>query len=155
MLAWPNLPRTSSKSTMATTPEARFSARVRDGLKAVGCDIERIENRVNLGVSDMLIGVGDCFVTVELKVISRGLKVTLRPHQIAFLTRHALMGRPCFVLVLRAGGEVLKPERVLLYHGRDAVALAADGLRLPPLAEWPSRGMDWQTLRDYLSGRLS
>ena len=133
---------------MATTPEARFSARVRDGLKSVGCDIERIENRVNLGVSDMLVGVLDCFVTVELKVVSRGLKVTLRPHQIAFLTRHALMGRPCFVLVLNV-------DRILLYHGRDAVALAADGLRLPPMAEWKSRGMDWLTLRDYLSGRLS
>jgi len=129
---------------VATTPEARFSARVRDGLKGVGCDIERIENRVNLGVSDMLVGVLDCFVTVELKVVSRGLKVTLRPHQIAFLTRHALMGRPCFVLVLNL-------DRILLFHGRDAVALAAEGLRLPPLAVWPSRGMDWQELRDKLS----
>jgi len=128
---------------VATTPEARFSARVRDGLKALGCDVERIENRVNLGVSD-------CFVTLELKVVQSGLKVKLRPHQIAFLTRHAAKGRPCFVLVLRAGGAVLKPERILLYHGRDAVALAEEGLRLPPLAEWPSRGMVWQDLRDEL-----
>lgn len=135
---------------MATTPEARFSARVRDGLKALGCDVERIENRVNLGVSDMLVGVGNCFVTLELKVVQSGLKVKLRPHQIAFLTRHAAKGRPCFVLVLRAGGTVLKPERILLYHGLDAVALAEKGLRLPPLAEWPSRGMVWQDLRDEL-----
>ena len=129
---------------MATTPEARFSARVRDGLKALGCDVERIENRVNLGVSDMLIGVADCFVTVELKVVARGLKVTLRPHQIAFLIRHASKGRPCFVLVLNI-------DRILLYHGRDAVALAADGLRLPPLMEWPSRGMNWPELKEKLS----
>ena len=120
----------------------------------MGCDIERIENRVNLGVSDMLVGVADCFVTLELKVVQSGLKVKLRPHQIAFLTRHAAKGRPCFVLVLRAGGAVLKPERILLYHGRDAVALAEEGLRLPPLAEWPSRGMNWQDLRDNLWGRL-
>ena len=130
---------------MATTPEARFSARVRDGLKALGCDVERIENRVNLGVSDMLIGVADCFVTVELKAVSRGLKVTLRPHQIAFLIRHASKGRPCFVLVLNI-------DRILLYQGRDAVALAAEGLRLPPLAEWPSRGMNWAELKEKLSG---
>ena len=140
---------------MATTPEAKFSARVRDGLKGVGCDIERIENRVNLGVPDMLVGVAESFVMLELKVVHSGLKVKLRPHQIAFLTRHALMGRPCFVLVLRAGGTTLKPERVFLYHGRDAVALAVDGLRLPALMECPSRGIDWQTVRDYLSGRLS
>ena len=136
---------------MTTTPEARFSARVRDGLKGLGCDIERIENRVNLGVSDMLIGVDDRFVLVELKVVQRGLKVTLRPHQIAFLIRHAAKGRPCFVLVLRAGGEVLKPERVLLYHGRDAVALAEEGLRLPPIMSWPSRGMNWAELKEKLS----
>ena len=54
------------------------------------------------------------------------------------------------MLVLRAGGVVLKPERILLYHGRDAVALAEEGLRLPPLADWPSRGMVWQDLRDEL-----
>ena len=128
---------------MATTPEARFSARVRDGLKGHGCDIERIENRVNLGVSDMLVGVDNCFVTVELKVVQSGLKVKLRPHQIAFLTRHAAKGRPCFVLVLNI-------DRILLYHGRDAVALAADGLRLPPLAVWPSRGINWAELKEKL-----
>jgi len=129
---------------VTTTPEARFSARVRDGLKGLGCDIERIENRVNLGVSDMLIGVDDRFVLVELKVVQRGLKVTLRPHQIAFLIRHAAKGRPCFVLVLNI-------DRILLYHGRDAVALAAEGLRLPPLAVWPSRGMNWAELKEKLS----
>jgi hypothetical protein len=64
------------------------------------CSIERIENRVNLGIPDMLIGVGDRFVLVELKVIAKGLKVGLRPHQIAFMTRHAAKGRPCFILVL-------------------------------------------------------
>ena len=69
------------------TPEARFSARVKAGL--VHCDIERVENRVNLGVPDMMIGVGDAFVLVELKVVAKGLKVGLRPHQIAFMTRHA------------------------------------------------------------------
>lgn len=140
---------------MATTPEARFSARVRDGLKALGCDIERIENRVNLGVSDMLVGVDDRFVTLELKVVHRGLKVTLRPHQIAFLVRHAAKGRPCFVLVLQSGGEVLKPERVFLYHGRDTVALAAEGLRLPPVASWPSRGLNWAELKEKLSALSS
>lgn len=134
---------------MATTPEARFSARVRDGLKAQGCDVERIENRVNLGVSDMLVGVADRFVTLELKVIPTGQKIRLRPHQVAFLLRHAAKGRPCFLLVLRAETAKL-PARVLLYHGRDAVALADEGLRCAPLAEWPSRGIDWGALRDRL-----
>ena len=48
------------------TPEARFSIRVREGL--VNCSVERIENRINLGIPDMLVGVGECFVLMELKL---------------------------------------------------------------------------------------
>jgi hypothetical protein len=81
-------------------PEAAFAARVREGLRPHGVDIERIENRVNLGIADCLMGVGPRFVAVELKVVERGLRVSLRPHQVAFLTRHAAKGRPCFVLIL-------------------------------------------------------
>ena len=70
-------------------PEASFSARVRAGLLPYGADIERIENRVNLGIPDMLVGVLDRFVLLELKVVDRGLKVNLRPHQIAFMARQS------------------------------------------------------------------
>ena len=129
------------------TPEARFSARVKAGL--VNCDIERVENRVNLGIPDMMIGVGDRFVLVELKVVSKGLKVGLRPHQIAFMTRHAAKGRPCFVLVLDMG-NTLRPSTIRLYHGRDALALATEGIKLDPLRCWPSRGMPWKELEETL-----
>lgn len=129
------------------TPEARFSARVKAGL--VNCDIERVENRVNLGVPDMMIGVGDRFVLVELKVVSKGLKVGLRPHQIAFMTRHAAKGRPCFVLVLDMG-NTLRPSTIRLYHGSDAMALATEGIKLDPLRCWPSRGMPWKELEETL-----
>lgn len=130
------------------TPEARFSARVKAGL--VNCDIERVENRVNLGIPDMMIGVEDRFVLVELKVVSKGLKVGLRPHQIAFMTRHAAKGRPCFVLVLDMG-NTLRPSTIRLYHGRDAMALATEGIKLDPLRCWPSRGMPWKELEETLS----
>ena len=131
-------------------PEAAFAARVREGLQPLGLDIERIENRVNLGVSDCLIGAAARFAAVELKVVERGLKVTLRPHQIAFLTRHASKGRPCFVLVLYKG-TLSRPGRIYLYRGRDAIALATEGLRLPPLRDWPNRGMRWDELAELLS----
>lgn len=133
-----------------TAPEAAFAARVRESLSPLGVDIERIENRVNLGISDCLLGVHSRFVSVELKVVSRGMKVSLRPHQIAFLTRHALKGRPCFVLILYKG-TILRSPRVYLYHGRDAVALAEQGLRLAPLRDWPSRGMPWPELVDAMA----
>jgi len=132
-------------------PEARFSARVRDGLVPFGVDIDRIENRVNLGIPDMLVGVGDRFAMVELKVVARGLKVELRPHQIAFLTRHAAKGRPCFILVLQEGGTTLKPAKIHLYRGRDAMEVATHGLRHPAVAVWPSRGMPWADLVAWLS----
>ena len=116
---------------------------------ALGLDIERIENRVNLGISDCLIGAGPRFVAVELKVVTRGLAVALRPHQVAFLTRHASKGRPGFVLVL-CEAKKDKPARVLLYRGADAVDLAENGLRVVPLADWPSRGMPWEELAQIL-----
>jgi hypothetical protein len=135
-----------------TTPEAAFASRVRDGLRPLGLDTERIENRVNLGVSDMLVGAGDRFVSIELKAVTRGLKVSLRPHQIAFLTRHAAAGRPCFVLVHYVS-TVVRPGRIALYQGRQAIELAEQGLRLEPMAAWPSRGMPWEELAAILSGK--
>ena len=132
-------------------PEATFAARVRAGLIRFGVDIERIENRVNLGIPDMLVGVGDRFAMMELKVVARGLKVELRPHQIAFLTKHAAKGRPCFILVLQDGGTTLKPAKIHLYRGSDAIDVAAHGLRHPALAVWPSRGMPWDDLYSWLS----
>lgn len=132
-------------------PEASFSARVKAGLIRFGVEIERIENRVNLGIPDMLVGVRDRFVMMELKVVARGLKVSLRPHQIAFLTRHAAKGRPCFILVLQEGGTTLKPAMIHLYRGADAIDVAAHGLRHPALAVWPSRGMPWEDLYSWLS----
>ena len=132
-------------------PEARFAARVRDGLSKFGVDIERIENRVNLGIPDMLVGVGDRFAVIELKAVSAGLKIALRPHQIAFMTKHASKGRPCFILVLQEGGTTLRPAKIHLYRGSDAIDLAAHGLRHPALAVWPSHGMPWGDLYTWLS----
>lgn len=137
-----------------TTPEAAFAARVRNGLRPHGVDTERIENRVNLGVSDMLVGAGDRFAAVELKVVQRGYKVLLRPHQVAFLTRHAAAGRPCFVLVLHEASTT-RPARVLLYRGSQSIALVSEGLRLAPAAAWPARGMPWGELAAILSGAES
>jgi len=130
-------------------PEAAFAARVREGLRPHGVDIERIENRVNLGIADCLMGVGPRFVAVELKVVERGLRVSLRPHQVAFLTRHASKGRPCFVLILYRG-TASKPARVLLYPGAAAVELAENGLRVAPLRDWPSLRMPWEELAEAL-----
>jgi len=135
-------------------PEARFAQRVRDGLSNCGCDIDRVENRINLGIADMLVGLEDRFVTIELKVVSRGLKVQLRPHQVSFSIRHTAKGRPCFILVKHARNTA-HLGKIFLYHGDQAMDLVTEGLRVAPLAEWPDYGMPWQELTDWLSGKTT
>jgi len=129
-----------------TTPESRFSGVVREKLKGYGCEIERIENRVNLGIPDMLVGAAAGFCMLELKVVTRGLKVSLRPHQVAFMIRHSTANRPVFILV-----KDEPRKRICLYAGSQAVQLVEEGLRLPPLYEWPIRGMPWKDLSEALS----
>jgi hypothetical protein len=104
---------------------------------------------VNLGIPDMLVGVGEYFVLMELKVVAKGLKVGLRPHQIAFMTRHAAKDRPCYILILDMG-NTLRPSTIRLYQGSDAMKLAAEGIKLEPLRCWPSRGMPWAELEETL-----
>ena len=134
----------------ATTPEARFAQRVRLALQKYGCAVERIENRVNLGIPDMLVGVGGQFVLLELKALTRGLAVSLRPHQIAFMTRHGRGGRRCFVLVHSAGSSK-RPATVSLYAGTQAVELADIGLRAGAVMTWPAAAVDWGQLIELLS----
>lgn len=135
---------------MPTTPEAKFSRRVREALQHYGCAVERIENRVNLGIPDMLVGVGDKFVMLELKVVTRGLKIDLRPHQVAFLARHSRAGRPCFVLVLYEG-TTRRPGFVALYPGSRAIDLVETGISTPQAFSWPSFEVDWPALVAALS----
>jgi hypothetical protein len=138
---------------MPTTPEARLSRRVRIALQEHGCAVERIENRVNLGVPDMLVGIGPRFVMLELKALTRGLAVELRPHQIAFLTRHSRAGRPCFVLVHDAG-STRRPSMLHLYSGSQALELAEIGIRAAPIMSWPDREIDWPALVELLSAGI-
>ena len=135
---------------MPTTPEARFSRRVRLALQEQGCVVERIENRVNLGIPDMLVGVGSRFVLLELKAVTSGLVVGLRPHQVAFMARHSQAGRPCFVLVHDAG-STRRPASLSLYSGSQALELVELGLRAAPIMSWPDREVEWPALVELLS----
>jgi hypothetical protein len=42
----------------------------------------------------------------------------------------------------------------MLYHGRQAIELAEQGLRLRPVAQWLSRGIDWQEVKKELLRNL-
>jgi len=134
---------------MAAKPETRFAAWVREGLKTVGCETERIENRVNLGIPDMLVGVGSGWAMVELKVVPRGKKVRVRPHQVAFMVRHGSAGRPCFFLIKHELDSV-----IYLYPGTAAPSLLSIGLMKTPTKAWAARGMRWDELAKELGKTL-
>lgn len=131
-------------------PELAFGKRVTAALKSLGCDVERIENRINAGVPDLLVGIGSRFVMVELKRVKQGQSVHISPHQVAFHIRHSRKSRPCFVLI-HHDAKLSRPGGIFLYRGEDAIELYEEGVRAEPLAKWDIKGIDWQELYDHLS----
>ena len=84
----------------------------------------RIENSVSFGTPDLLgYNNSGTFFTVELKV-TRGNKVKLSPHQLAFHVKHP---NNTFILV-----KALSLNLVKLYEGKDIMKLDACGLELEP-----------------------
>jgi len=136
---------------MARKPESVFSDYVRERLRDV--DISRVESVANLGFPDMVLvdkysgRVG----FLENKVVQRGLKVGLRPHQVSFLIRHWSYGCPAFLLVkhLPIGKRI---GVVFLYHGGQAADVLLDGLRVEPVRRWASDAVPWEELRKLLLG---
>jgi hypothetical protein len=136
---------------MARKPESIFSDYVRERLRDV--DISRVESVANLGFPDMVL-VDKCSGRVgflENKVVQRGLKVGLRPHQVSFLVRHWSYGCPAFLLVkhLPIGKRI---GLVFLYHGGQAADVLLEGLRVEPVRRWASDAIDWEELRKLLLG---
>ena len=137
---------------MARKPESIFSDYVRERLQDV--DISRVESVANLGFPDMVVADklgGGRVGFLENKVVRRGLKVDIRPHQISFLFRHWSYGCPAFLLVkhLPIGKRI---GLVCLYHGGQAPDVALEGLRVAPVRRWSSDAVDWEELRKLLLG---
>ena len=85
----------------------------------------RLENSAAHGTPDLLgYNNSGTFFTVELKV-TRGNKVKLSPHQLAFHVKHP---NNTFVLV-----KALSLNSVKLYEGKVIKELDACGLKLEPL----------------------
>jgi hypothetical protein len=137
---------------MPAKPESSLYARVRENLP--DCYITRIESRVNLGIPDCLVAFphGE-FVMLELKVVKRGRKILLSPHQVAFHMKHADLRCPTFILVQYQppGTAHTKKSELLLYRGGQALAMIKLGIDEPPLAKWPYGGLMWAALRQHLT----
>jgi hypothetical protein len=106
----------------------------------------RVENWATPGFPDVdLCDELGRFHKVELKTAS-GQKVALRPHQVAYLSRHAHAS--VWILVQR--GLTEGEDEIYLYHGRQAVDVAMDGLKTPPVVKITAAD-NWNTIFDTIS----
>jgi hypothetical protein len=136
---------------MAAKPEANLYKRLRENLP--NCHFTRIESRVNLGIPDVLLAFPHGqFAVVELKVVKRGRKVNLSPHQVAFHIKHADLRCPTYILVQHqpAGTTHASKSELLLYCGEQAIDLVTLGVDTPALARWPWTAISWAELRKNL-----
>ena len=80
--------------------------------------------------------------------MSRGRKVRLSPHQIAFNLKHGSIGLPVWILVqFHPRGTPRRPEIELrLYHGQPGAELNEKGMDTKPAALWPLDRVDWKDL---------
>lgn len=136
---------------MALKPEANLYKRLKDNVPS--CHFTRIESRINLGIPDCLLAFPHgLFVMVELKVVKRGRKVNLSPHQVAFQIKHADLRCPTYILVQYQppGTAHASKSELLLYAGEQAIDLVNLGIDTPAMARWPWTGISWAELRKFL-----
>ena len=112
----------------------------------------RLESRVGLGIPDCLVALGPlpgAFVMVELKVVARGKKVNLSPHQVAFHAKHASLKCPTFILVHYQPPKTrsVRNGELRLYLNTQVEELVQFGVDVAPLAVWPLSQVDWEALR--------
>ena len=106
----------------------------------------RVENWATPGCPDVdLCDELGRFHKVELKTVS-GTKVDLRPQQVSFLSRHAHAS----VWILAQRGLTDGEDEIYLYHGRQAVDVAMDGIKTPPVLKITA-DEDWSALFDIIS----
>ena len=107
-----------------------------------------------MGIPDCLIAFPGKWVMVELKVVKRGRKVALSPHQVAFHLVHAEMRVPTFILVqyFPPGETTGAKSELLLYEGKQAEQLHHQGIDAEPFDSWKLMGPTWHMLRLRLVG---
>jgi len=99
------------------------------------------------GIPDVLVcDDAGHFHFVELKVTTAKV-VDLRPHQVAWLTNHSIAS--VWVLVRKAATKT-QPQKIYLYHGREAMDLKMSGLKVEPLY-YCEGNFDWDTIMGLIS----
>tara|TARA_R110000803_G_scaffold44729_2_gene94595 strand:- start:69 stop:380 length:312 start_codon:yes stop_codon:yes gene_type:complete len=101
------------------------------------------------GIPDVLVcDDAGHFHFVELKATT-GNVVDLRPHQVAWLTNHSIAS--VWVLVRKLATKT-QPQKIYLYHGREAMDLKMEGLKVGPLY-YAEGDFDWDTIMGLISPR--
>ena len=104
-------------------PERKLYQKIKKNIKSISWI--RLENLSSSGTPDLLgYNNSGTFFTVELKV-TRGNKVRLSPHQIAFHVKHP---KNSFICIEHLGSGCLK-----LFEGSMIHELVACGFKLEPL----------------------
>ena len=109
--------------------------------------LTRLETWATPGVPDvLLLDEAGCFHLVELK-FTDGNAVSLRPHQVSFLSTHK-SGKVWLLVKQKRPSQ--RDYRLYLYGGDSAVSVAMDGLQTGPrcLLEGP---IDWEKLFEEIS----
>jgi len=102
----------------------------------------RLETWATPGIPDVLLcDEKGIFHFVELKATS-GNAVDLRPHQVAWLSNHKNASVWVLVKKLQTKNE---PEQIFLFHGRDAVDLKLEGLKVEPVIH-QKENFDWNSI---------
>ena len=134
---------------IATKREAGFYKQVKEAAQRSKRKLllTRIENYIGAGIPDLMIcdESGD-FHLVELKYIT-GNAVTLRPSQVAWLSRH--QHSSCWILIKRQT-KATEPAECLLYPAAAAVDLKMDGIeKVEPLFRC-QQPFHWDTIFDLI-----
>jgi hypothetical protein len=107
--------------------------------------ITRVESWVNLGIPDCIVGLGNKFHLIELKVAQPNGKVKVSPHQVSFHSAHK--GFPTWVFVQY---DKARKARLMIYEGWQSYALAQQGILLAPALE-QGYPWDWEKVEEYLT----
>ena len=108
--------------------------------------ITRVESWATQGFPDCLLALGGRFLLVELKVVEKGNRVAISPHQIAFHEAHKAL--PCYLMVLHG---LRKDQRVRLYKAGQVMSIAENGMaEVEPVLSCEPSAEGWTMLEDEL-----
>ena len=135
--------------TVALKRESGFYRQIKDSLRKLDRNLilTRLESWVMLGIPDLLVcdEAGD-FHLIELK-FTKTNAVTLRPHQVAFLSKH--QHASAWILIKKQKATT-DPAEVFLYPARDAVDLRMDGLSKVIPAYHGKQPVQWSEIWDLI-----